>query len=94
MFLLTSLFQYENWNDITHHSSVSSILTVMLVILSTPLVMKRITFFPESAEVWLDLGSSHSFSRNSRRSGSVRSEGCEAVRARKRSRAARLRSTN
>uniref|UniRef100_A0A6B0UHH5 Uncharacterized protein n=1 Tax=Ixodes ricinus TaxID=34613 RepID=A0A6B0UHH5_IXORI len=48
---------------------------------------------PLRAAVLVARGSSASSSRNSRKSGSTRSDGCWAVRCRKRSRAARLRST-
>lgn len=77
-----------------YHWSVSSILRVMFVTLSPSLLITFITFFPERAAVWLDLGSSASSSRNSRKSGSVLRDGCTDTRERKRSKAARRRSKN
>ena len=79
------------WN---YHSSVSSILTLMLDKLSPTLLISFITFLEDRVEVWTDFGRSASCSRNSRKSGSVRKIGWAAVRFIKRSKAALRRSTN
>ena len=62
--------------------------------LSPTLLISLMTLLPDKAEVWLDFGRSASISRNSRKSGSARSEGWAAVLLMYRSKAARRLSMN